>query len=111
MDCEVQADHGARLRKSLDRAISLLQGPRGLSALAEDSELWSTLADLARSDQALQADLLGLQSLLKACSRPEEKVEKCGQCNGLGEWVTPVSRYGAPTRCRLCGGSGYVRAR
>jgi DnaJ-class molecular chaperone len=31
---------------------------------------------------------------------------RCKACNGLGEVVTLVSRYGAPTRCHNCNGTG-----
>ena len=35
---------------------------------------------------------------------------KCKKCHGLGEWVAPISRYGLPSRCPDCHGSGSVHA-
>jgi len=35
--------------------------------------------------------------------------ERCDKCHGSGEWVAPVSRYGAPSRCPDCSGTGQVR--
>lgn len=35
-----------------------------------------------------------------------ERLQRCEQCHGLGEWVDPVSRYGIASRCPRCHGSG-----
>lgn len=31
---------------------------------------------------------------------------ECWRCQGQGEWVEPISRYGAPSRCPACFGTG-----
>jgi hypothetical protein len=32
----------------------------------------------------------------------------CKKCLGTGQWVAPISRYGAPSRCPDCYGTGNV---
>lgn len=39
-----------------------------------------------------------------------EPSTRCPTCNGTGEWVDPVSRYGIGSRCRECNGSGLASA-
>lgn len=78
-----------------------------LKALRTDWELWHALENLGdMADPNFRDTLTAVQLAVAELKSP--RWEKCKICSGSGEWVTPESRYGAPSRCRTCGGSGSV---
>ncbi len=77
-----------------------------LRALVEKLRRIATNVDYTAGYRQCATDMvIELESLLRP-QEPERAVVTCKDCNGLGERVDPVSRYGAPSRCRRCNGTG-----
>lgn len=41
----------------------------------------------------------------------ESGYTSCPKCSGTGQWVAPISRYGCPSRCPDCYGTGSIRVK